>query len=97
SRAARPVWPQAARRPFHRPVAWRPPVVTGLLSSTSSLPFVVTATTVGEQSGLITTATASALLAAGVLSALVFPVVALALVRREETEGELAVAPAPAS
>ncbi|HKA03942.1 MAG TPA: cation:proton antiporter [Acidimicrobiales bacterium] len=82
---------------FRRAVGWRPAVVTGLLSSTSSLPFVVTATTVGEQSGLITTATASALLAAGVLSALVFPVVALALVRREETEGELAVAPAPAS
>src|SRR5262249_39970268 len=82
---------------FRRAVGWRPAVVTGLLSSTSSLPFVVTATPVGEQSGLITTATASALLAAGVLSALVFPVVALALVRREETEGELAVAPAPAS
>jgi Kef-type K+ transport system membrane component KefB len=81
---------------FRRAVSWRAAVVTGLLSSTSSLPFVVTATTVGEQSGTIAAGTASALLAAGVLSALVFPVVALALVRREESEGELAVAPAPA-
>jgi Kef-type K+ transport system membrane component KefB len=81
---------------FRRAVGRRAAVVTGLLSSTSSLPFVVTATTIGEQTGLIATATASALLVAGVLSALVFPVVALALVRREEAEGEITVAPAPA-
>jgi Kef-type K+ transport system membrane component KefB len=80
---------------YRRTVSARAGLVVGLLSSTSSLPFVVTATTVGQASGLITAATAAALLVAGVLSALVFPVVALLLVRREEAEGELAPAPAP--
>ena len=71
--------------------------MVGLLASTSSLPFVVTATTIGESSRIITAGTAAALLAAGVLSALLFPVVALILVRREEGEGELVPAPTPTS
>jgi Kef-type K+ transport system membrane component KefB len=81
---------------YRRAVGWRGAVVTGLLASTSSLPFVVTATTIGEQADLIAISTASALLAAGVLSALLFPVIALVLVRREEAEGEVSLAPAPA-
>jgi Kef-type K+ transport system membrane component KefB len=74
---------------YRRTVSVRAALVVSLLGSTSSLPFVVTATAVGEESGFITAATAAALLVAGVLSALVFPVVALLLVRREESEGEL--------
>ncbi len=77
---------------YRRTVNGRAALVVGLLGATSSLPFVVTATAVGQQSGFITAATAAALLVAGVLSALVFPVVALLLVRREESEGELAQA-----
>src|SRR5262249_19743831 len=69
---------------YRRTVSSRGALVAGLLGSTSSLPFVVTATTVGQAAGLITAATAAALLVAGVLSALVFPIVALALVRRDE-------------
>ena len=78
---------------YRRAVGGRGGLVVGLLGSTSSLPFVVTATAIGEQSGLITAATAAALLAAGVLSALVFPVIALLLVRSEESGGELGAMP----
>jgi len=72
---------------YRRTVSGRGALVAGLLSSTSSLPFVVTATAIGQESGLISAATAAAMLVAGVLSALVFPVVALALVRRDEVLG----------
>jgi Kef-type K+ transport system membrane component KefB len=72
---------------YRRTVSARSAVVAGLLGSTSSLPFVVTATAIGQASGLISAATAAAMLVAGVLSALVFPVVALLLVRREEILG----------
>jgi Kef-type K+ transport system membrane component KefB len=81
---------------YRQALGWRGGLVTGLLSSTSSLPFVVTATAIGEEANLITPATAAALLLAGVLSALVFPVLALLLVRREEADGGLSIAPAPA-
>lgn len=74
---------------YRRTVSARGAIVAGLLGSTSSLPFVVTATAIGRESGLITAATAAALLSAGVLSALVFPVIALTLVRRDEAEGDL--------
>jgi Kef-type K+ transport system membrane component KefB len=77
---------------YRRTLEGRAALVVGLLASTSSLPFVVTATTIGEQSGLVTAGTAAALLAAGVLSSLLFPVIALRLVRRDESEGELAPA-----
>jgi Kef-type K+ transport system membrane component KefB len=72
---------------YRRTVSARGALVVGLLGSTSSLPFVVTATAIGQESGLITAATAAAMLVAGVLSALVFPVVALVLVRRDEMLG----------
>ena len=78
---------------YRRTVRPRAALVVGLLGSTSSLPFVVTATAIGQESGFLTAATAAALLVAGVLSALVFPVLALLILRREETEGELAPAP----
>jgi Kef-type K+ transport system membrane component KefB len=77
---------------YRRTLEARAAVVVGLLASTSSLPFVVTATTIGEQSGLVSSGTAAALLAAGVLSSLFFPVIALRMVRKEESEGELAPA-----
>ncbi len=72
---------------YRRTVSARGAVVAGLLGSTSSLPFVVTATAIGQESGLLTAATAAAMLVAGVLSALVFPVIALVLVRRDEVLG----------
>ena len=69
---------------YRRTESARGAIVVGLLGSTSSLPFVVTATAIGHEAGLISAATAAAMLVAGVLSALVFPVVALVLVRRDE-------------
>jgi Kef-type K+ transport system membrane component KefB len=75
---------------YRRTVSARGALVAGLLGSTSSLPFVVTATAIGQASDLITAATAAAMLVAGVLSALVFPVVALVLVRGDEVLGSAA-------
>ena len=54
-----------------------------ILQSTLSLPFVVTATTIGQQLDLVGPATTAALVAAAVVSALVFPVLALALIPRQ--------------
>ncbi|MGH9025087.1 MAG: cation:proton antiporter [Acidimicrobiia bacterium] len=56
----------------------RETIVAGLLQATS-LPFIVAATQIGLAMDLIEPGTAAALVAAGLLSALVFPVVALAL------------------
>jgi Kef-type K+ transport system membrane component KefB len=80
---------------YRRTVSGRGALVAGLLGSTSSLPFVVTATTIGQAEGLITKATAAAMLVAGVLSALVFPVIALVIVRRDEMTGSLVSPPEP--
>ena len=63
----------------YRPlVGTRSSVAAGLLQATS-LPFIVAATQIGLSIHALTPATASAFVAAGLLSALVFPVVALGL------------------
>jgi len=56
-------------------------VAAGLLQATS-LPFIVAATQIGIQLGVLTEATSAALIAAGLLSVLIFPAVALSLLRR---------------
>ena len=53
---------------------------SGLLQATS-LPFMVTASQIGMAAGLMTPITAAALVCAGLLSVLIFPVVALGLLR----------------
>ena len=58
----------------------------GLLQATS-LPFIVTATQIGVQLGQITPVTAAALVFAGLLSVLIFPVVALGLLHRGDSSG----------
>jgi Kef-type K+ transport system membrane component KefB len=58
-------------------------VVAGLLQATS-LTFIVAASQIGLDLGLITKSTSAALIAAGLLSVLVFPLVALTLLRRGE-------------
>ena len=82
---------------FYRPlVGNRRTIVAGLLQATS-LSFIVAATQIGLALGLLTRATASALIAAGLLSVLIFPLVALTILRRgdvaskpvkEEVSGE---------
>jgi Kef-type K+ transport system membrane component KefB len=65
-------------------------VVAGILQATS-LPFIVAASAIGLQLGAITASTAAALLAAGLLSVLIFPVLGLTILRRDGKAG-----PAPA-
>ncbi len=69
---------------LYRPlVGSRRSVVAGLLQATS-LTFIVAATQIGMQLGLITKATGAALIGAGLLSVLIFPLLALTLLRRGE-------------
>jgi Kef-type K+ transport system membrane component KefB len=56
-------------------------VVAGLLQATS-LPFIVAATMIGQDIGVITGASAAAFIAAGLLSVVIFPATGLAMLRR---------------
>jgi Kef-type K+ transport system membrane component KefB len=56
-------------------------VVAGILQATS-LPFIVAATTIGVDMGLMGSAEQSALIAAGLLSVLIFPLTGLTLLKR---------------
>ena len=56
-------------------------LVAGLLQATS-LPFLVAATQIGVQIGVVTQASAAALIAAGLLSVIIFPAAGLSLLRR---------------
>jgi hypothetical protein len=58
----------------------KPTLALGLLQATS-LPFIVAATQIGVMLGKITPLTAAALVCAGLLSVLIFPVLALANLR----------------
>jgi len=67
-------------------------VAAGMLQATS-LPFIVAATRIGVALGMVSEATAAALVAAGLVSVVLFPVIALSLLRRSAS----AAAPAAAS
>jgi Kef-type K+ transport system membrane component KefB len=71
-------------------------VAAGLLQATS-LPFIVTATQIGVVTGLMAPVTAAALVCAGLLSVLVFPAVALVLLRQPASDRPDREAPRPAS
>src|SRR6516225_6870246 len=74
----------------------RATLALGLLQATS-LPFIVTATQIGVTLGKITPVTAAALVCAGLLSVLIFPLFALKLLRRGTPEPAAAdEAPVPA-
>jgi Kef-type K+ transport system membrane component KefB len=66
----------------------RETVAAGLLQATS-LPFLVTASTIGVDTGLMTGVTAASLVAAGILSVTVFPATALAVLRGNSTAATL--------
>ncbi len=68
---------------YVRGLGRRSAIAAGLLQATS-LPFIVTATQIGVQLGRITPVTAAALVFAGLLSVLIFPVTALTLLRRSD-------------
>jgi Kef-type K+ transport system membrane component KefB len=61
----------------------KPTLALGLLQATS-LPFIVTATQIGVTLGKISSITAAALVCAGLLSVLIFPLIALGLLRQGE-------------
>jgi Kef-type K+ transport system membrane component KefB len=61
----------------------RDTLVAGLLQATS-LPFIVAASMIGMELDLLDEATGAGLIAAGLLSVLLFPLLAVTLVRREE-------------
>src|SRR6266536_2412190 len=63
----------------------RSAIAAGLLQATS-LPFIVTATQIGVQLGRISPVTGAALVFAGLLSVLFFPVIALSLLRKGESQ-----------
>src|SRR3954451_24077875 len=56
-------------------------IIAGVLQATS-LPFIVAATTIGVEMGLMSTAESSALVTAGLLSVLIFPLTGLTLLKR---------------
>ncbi|HSS67279.1 MAG TPA: cation:proton antiporter [Nocardioidaceae bacterium] len=59
----------------------RSSVAAAALLQATSLPFIVTATQIGVLAGLMTPVTAAALICAGLVSVIVFPTVALSLLR----------------
>jgi Kef-type K+ transport system membrane component KefB len=68
---------------YRRALDARRTAVAGVLQATS-LPFIVAATAIGAELGLIDAAESAALIGAGLLSVLIFPVVGLALLRGGE-------------
>jgi Kef-type K+ transport system membrane component KefB len=65
---------------YRRLLGPRQALIAGLLQSTS-LPFIVAATAIGLDLGVIDAATSAALIAAGLLSVVIFPATGLALLR----------------
>jgi hypothetical protein len=54
----------------------------------TSLPFIVAATAIGLELGLLDAAESAALIGAGLLSVLIFPLLGLTLLRKAEPGGE---------
>src|SRR4051812_16739253 len=65
---------------YRRLLGTRQAAIAGLLQATS-LPFIVAATAIGLDLGVIDAATSAALIAAGLLSVVIFPAAGLALLR----------------
>ncbi|GLZ32012.1 sodium:proton antiporter [Lentzea sp. NBRC 105346] len=83
---------------FARALGWREVAAVGLLQATS-LPFIVTATQIGVVLGAMSPVTAAALVCAGLLSVLLFPVSAVGLLpsrdRDQTNDGARRVATGP--
>ena len=79
---------------YRRRLGPRKAAIAGLMQATS-LPFIVAATAIGLQLGLIDAAGSAALIGAGLLSVLCFPLAGLILLRRDGAAREPDVEPAP--
>lgn len=77
---------------YRRRLGTRRTVAAGLLQATS-LPFIVASVAIGEELGVLSPATGAALVAAGLVSVLVFPAVALAVLRGAPAEPVAGAAP----
>ena len=62
-------------------------VFTAGVMQATTLPFIVAATAIGREIGVITAANQAALIAAGLVSVVIFPALGLALLQREPREG----------
>jgi Kef-type K+ transport system membrane component KefB len=82
---------------LYRPLVERREVVASALLQATSVGLFVVASQIGQDMGLISGANAAALIAAGLLSVILFPLGALTILRRSEPEHEPAPAPAVAS
>jgi Kef-type K+ transport system membrane component KefB len=72
----------------------RQTAIAGLMQATS-LPFIVAATAIGRELGLIDAAASAALIGAGLLSVLLFPLGGLLLLRRSAPRARVAAWPPP--
>jgi Kef-type K+ transport system membrane component KefB len=78
---------------LYRPLIGRARVPVAVLMQATSLPFIVAATAVGLALDVVSPANAAALIAAGLLSVVIFPAVSLALLRRSEEQSATLHAP----
>jgi Kef-type K+ transport system membrane component KefB len=69
---------------YRRAIGDRRAAIAGLMQATS-LPFIVASTAIGAELGLIGAAESAALIGAGLLSVLLFPLAGLVLLRRDES------------
>lgn len=72
---------------LYRPIVGSRHTAVAALLQATSLPFIVAASMIGMELGLLDQATGAALIAAGLLSVLLFPLLALTLLRRPEPAG----------
>jgi Kef-type K+ transport system membrane component KefB len=78
---------------YRRRLGTRRTLAAGLLQATS-LPFIVASVAIGEELGVLSPATGAALIAAGLVSVLVFPALALAVLRGAPAEQAVETTPA---
>jgi Kef-type K+ transport system membrane component KefB len=81
---------------LYRPLIPRNRIPVAMLMQATSLPFIVAATAVGLTLHVVTPANAAALIAAGLLSVVIFPTASLVLLRRAPRSPDAVDAPAPA-
>ena len=62
-------------------------MIAAALLQATSLPFIVAATAIGQDLGLIDAATAAGFIAAGLVTVLIFPLTALGLLGRDQGDG----------
>jgi Kef-type K+ transport system membrane component KefB len=79
---------------YRRLIGGRKAAVAGLMQATS-LPFIVAATAIGMELGLLSGAEGAALVAAGLMSVLIFPLVGLTLLRQDGAKPQADPEPAP--